>query len=278
MSRLRIGAVSYLNARPLVYGLDEPALPLELIYDVPSRLAERMASGDLDVGLIPVVEALGNPVYTVVSNACIACRGPVRSVQVYSRVPFSDVKSIALDEGSRTSVILTKVIFHERFGNTPHCELLRLSHDWRDTAVDAVLVIGDRAMTAAVSQPNGQKGISHPFPFQMDLGEYWNEWTGLPFVFAVWAARPGLNCGWLECILNESRDRGLTNIDLISSRHAEEVGINEAECREYLTRHLHYYFGPREKSGLERFVRLAKRCGMIDQRLGLQFYDCEVVG
>src|SRR5436190_19951708 len=116
---MRIGAVSYLNTKPLVYRLAELAPQHELVFDLPSRLADDLAAGRLDVALIPSVEFFKNPTYTIVSDACIACRGPVRSVKLFSRVPLSDVRTLALDEWSRTSATLVRILLRERFGIEP---------------------------------------------------------------------------------------------------------------------------------------------------------------
>src|ERR1700733_15959753 len=104
VARLRVGAVTYLNTKPLVYRLEQFAPHVELVFDLPSRLADQLAAGQLDVALIPSIEFFQNPHYTIVSDACIACRGPVRSVKLFSRVPPQNIQSLALDEGSRTSV------------------------------------------------------------------------------------------------------------------------------------------------------------------------------
>ena len=103
-SALRIGAVNYLNTKPLVCGLEQLAPQAEIVFDLPSRLADGLAAGQLDVALIPSVEIFQNPTYTLVSDACIACRGPVLSVKLFSRVPPAEIRTLALDEGSRTSL------------------------------------------------------------------------------------------------------------------------------------------------------------------------------
>ena len=150
MSNFRIGAVSYLNTKPLVFGLEHRSDDFQLVYDLPSRLADRLATGELDVALIPVIEAISNPTYTVVSDACIACRGPVLSVKLFGRVAPAKVRTVALDEGSRTSAALTAVILKQQFSVEPEFENLPISRPWRDSKSDAVLVIGDRAHAKAI--------------------------------------------------------------------------------------------------------------------------------
>ena len=116
MPRPKIGAVSYLNTKPLVAGLERRATDYELIFDLPSRLADQLARGDLDVALIPVIEAAAHPEYTIVSDACIACHGPVWSVKLFSKVPIAEIKTLALDEGSRTSRALTRIFLANKYG------------------------------------------------------------------------------------------------------------------------------------------------------------------
>ncbi|MCE2791650.1 MAG: menaquinone biosynthesis protein, partial [Blastopirellula sp.] len=200
MSALRIGAVSYLNTVPLVHELPRLSPGDELRLDLPSRLADQLAAGLLDVALIPVIEvALGDD-YTIVSDACIGCCGPVWSVKLLSRRPLREIRSVALDEGSRTSVALTKLLLQRRLELRPEYVPLPISSDYRRAETDAVLVIGDRAMhRSALKNPGTPPAAPNTpahselvrdtslaldtsleqFPFQVDLGEAWNEWTGL---------------------------------------------------------------------------------------------------
>ena len=117
--KIRVGAVTYLNAKPLVVALAEVAPRAEIVIDYPSRLADALAAGQLDVAMIPSIEYARHGGYTIVSDACIACDGPVRSVKLYGRVPVEDVHTLALDEGSRTSAALARILLNERFGVTP---------------------------------------------------------------------------------------------------------------------------------------------------------------
>ena len=180
MPRPKIGAVSYLNTKPLVAGLETDASDYQLIFDLPSHLADKLSQGELDVALIPVIEAAANPDYTIVSDACIACQGPVWSVKLFSKVPIAEIKTLALDEGSRTSRALTRIFLANKFGIEPDCQLLPIDQDWTQTDCDAALVIGDRAMKTEAAN----------FPISLDLGTAWHDWTGMPFVFAVWQLAP----------------------------------------------------------------------------------------
>ena len=144
---VKIGAVNYLTTTPLVYGLETLAPHAEVVYDLPSRLADRLASAELDVALIPSIEYFQDPSYTVVSDACIGCRGPVLSVKLFSRVEVDEIRSLALDEGSRTSAMLVQIMLSERCGVEPTLEPLPLGCSPKDTTADAILLIGDRAIS-----------------------------------------------------------------------------------------------------------------------------------
>src|SRR5689334_2567653 len=169
-SKIRVGAVSYLNTKPLIYGFERFAPEAELVLDYPSRLADSLAAGTLDVALIPSIEFFQDPTYTIVSDACIGCRGPVLSVKLFSRVPVDKIRTLALDEGSRTSAALVRILLKERFGIEPEREPLPLGNDLGDTRADAVLLIGDRAMHSPVGK----------FAAVWDLGDEWCRWAELP--------------------------------------------------------------------------------------------------
>jgi len=263
MSRPKIGAVSYLNTKPLVEGLADDASEFDLIFDLPSRLADRLASHELDVALIPVVEAVTHPEYTIVSDACIACRGPVWSVKLMSRVPGEQIKTLSLDEGSRTSCVLTRVLLDKLFGSRPECESLSIQDDWRATKTDAVLIIGDRAMKADAPE----------FPFVWDLGEAWNEMTGLSFVFAVWAALPDSDLTHLNSLLSNARDRGVRDISKIALDQAQGYGLSHDECLNYLQENLHFHLGPAEKQGMETYFQYAANLSLIPESSRLQFHQ-----
>ncbi len=263
--RPKIGAVSYLNTKPLVEGMEQTADQYELIFDLPSRLADRLSAGELDVALVPVVEAASSPNYTIVSDACIACHGPVWSVKLMSRVSGEEIKTLSLDEGSRTSCALARVLLERKFGAQPRCVPLSIQDDWRDTSSDAALIIGDRAMDAGDAE----------FPFVWDLGELWNDWTGKPFVFAVWAARHGQDLGRVESLLCAARDRGMKNIEQIASDQASEYGLSNRDCLRYLRDYLHFNLGDAEKSGMDLFLQYASELSLIPNSEPLRFYDCQ---
>ncbi|MBM4003614.1 MAG: menaquinone biosynthesis protein [Planctomycetes bacterium] len=248
----RVGAVSYLNTKPLVHKLRQFAPGIELVFDLPSRLADRLACRELDVALIPSVEAFQDPAYGIISDACIACRGPVLSVKLFSRVPFEKIRSLTLDEGSRTSVALTRILLQERFGLTPRCELLPIGGSVLETTTDAVLLIGDRA----IHPPRG------PFVGSWDLGDEWTRWCQLPFVFAMWIGRKDRDWSELDLALRQARDAGVRDLDSIAAAEATLVGLSPKECLVYLRDNLHFQLGNSERNGLELFRRRAQNLGL----------------
>ena len=241
---LRVGAVQYLNTKPLVHGL--AGLGLDVSFDLPSRLADRLANGQLDVALIPSIEVFRGAGYRVVSDACIGCRGPVMSVRLFFRTQPGRVARLAVDEGSRTSATLARVLLAERFGIHPAIEPLPIGAGLDDTSADAVLLIGDRAI-------GSQRGS---FQLIWDLGDEWCRWKGLPFVFAVWAARADVSADELariEPLLSAARNSGKANLAAIASAEAAAHGLTVPQCLSYLRDNLHYDLGPREREALSAF-------------------------
>jgi chorismate dehydratase len=252
---IRIGAVSYLNTKPLVQGLAERLPQAEIVYDLPSRLADRLAAGTLDVGLIPSVEFFQNPAYSIVSDACIGCRGPVWSVKLFSRVPGPQIRTLALDEGSRTSAALVRILLRERFRLAPQLVPLPIDAEPTSSTADATLLIGDRA----IHEPAGD------WSFVWDLGDEWNRWSELPFVFAMWTARAGIEPGLLaevDLALRASRDEGLAHLPEIAEREAAQLGLTAEQCVRYWGHNLHFYLGVREQRGLALFYRHAATMGL----------------
>lgn len=250
--RLRIGAVSYLNSKPLIEGLSELAPRADLVLQVPSRLADDLAAGLLDVALIPSVEALSDPDYEIVSDACVAARGAVMSVKLYFRVPPGDVRTLALDEGSRTSAALSRILLAERYGVEPRTVPFPLGRATTEIHADAVLMIGDRAMHAPEER----------FLAEWDLGAEWYRWTGLPFVFAMWVTREGVELGEIETALSAARDRGVSRLEQIAAREAAGLQLSETVAARYLKHNLHFRLGSAERQGLKLFHRLASGLGL----------------
>jgi chorismate dehydratase len=275
-SVMRIGAVNYLNSKPLVYGLEAAAPDVRLFYDLPSRLADSLSADRHDVALVPSVEWLRQPGHVIVSDACVACRGPVLSVKLYFRVPPAQVRRLALDVGSRTSAALARILLDELAGVTPECEPLPIGCGLDSTDADAVLLIGDRAIQSR-EQGARSREISDsvlPIPCSLlpapcyevwDLGEKWFDWTGLPFVFAAWIARPNVETAALEVQLAAARDRGVASLAEIAAAEAPVLGIETALAFRYLRDNLHFTLGEAELGGLKRFAQLAADRGFVSE-------------
>lgn len=241
-----------MNARPLVETLPRHLPEAEINIDFPSRLADGLAGGRFDAALVPSIEYLRQPGLRIASDAVIACDGPVLSVKLYGRVPVQRIETLALDEGSRTSAALARILLGERFGLRP--QLLPLPLETAPTAcrADAVVVIGDRGMLDPAED----------LAFVWDLGEEWSRWTKLPFVFALWAARPHVAAARIDSALAAARDEGVRRLAEIARLAAPEVGLPESVCISYLCDNLEFHLGPRQRAGMERFFELARRHGL----------------
>lgn len=236
---LRAGSVPYLNAAPLVRGLEG-----RLTLQPPSQLALALRSGAIDAALLSVTEVLLHDAYDVLDGPCVASDGPVWSVFLAHRRPLAEARSIACDTASLTSVNLLRVLLAER-GWRP--SLHPLNTPEAASAEDYVLLIGDPALAFA------RAPRTHEI---WDLGMAWRELTGLPFVFAVWALRREADTALLRAELLAAADRGERELESII-RNAGE--FDEAFRREYLTRHIRRRLGPAEKRGVSRFVELLGR-------------------
>jgi len=260
---IRIGAVNYLNTKPLIYELEALAPSAELVLDVPSALADRLAAGELDVALIPVIEYFRAGTYSVVPDISIASRGPVLSVTLFSRVPWAGIRTVALDEGSRTSAALAQILLRKRHGVTPAILPLSMTQQAEDIEADAVLLIGDRAMRACLPG----------FAYAYDLGQEWHDWTSLPFVYAFWAVRPGVELGDVAEALAESKRRGCAKCGEIAQREAAGLGLDAGFCRRYLNNIIHFDLGPREQAGLHHYYMMACELGLAPRGGTLKLYE-----
>jgi len=265
--KIRLSAVSFLNARPITYGLEQ-ALgdsndPFELSFDLPSRCAERLAEGDADLGLIPVgAYAASADELRIVPGIAIASHGPVRTVLLVGEVPWPDMREIVLDGASRSSAMLLKLLCHER-GLTP--TFRELGHD---EVLDAArgttgaLVIGDAGFAA------GER-----FPHVEDLGAVWHALTGLPFVYAVWAGPPGAVDAEAIAALQRSLEAGLGARPVIARAHAEAHGGPPATYESYLSQNIRYRLGAEELSGMAAFFARARAAGLIEGTPRARLYE-----
>lgn len=261
--KIRIGAVSYLNSKPLIHQLDTLAPQAELILDYPSRLADQLARGELEVALIPVIEYFRAGTYRLVPNIAIASQGPVLSVTLFSRTPWQEIRRVALDEGSRTSVALAQVLMRKKYGVQAEVVPLPLDRSAEETDADAVLLIGDRAMHACLPG----------FRFAFDLGQEWHDWTGLPFVYAAWAVRDGVDLGSVLDALYEAKRRGIESAGAIAAREAPALGLDAGFCRRYLGNIIRFDLGPRELAGLHHYYMLASELGLARRGVHVQLYE-----
>lgn len=262
---IRIGAVNYLNTKPLICDLEELAPQAELVLDVPSRLADDLAAGRLDIGLIPVVEYFRSGKYSIIPNIAIGSNGPVLSVTLFSRVPWKRIRRLALDLGSRTSAALAQILLRVRHGVTPELTPLPLDQDAESLDTDAVLLIGDRAMRACLPG----------YAYAYDLGQEWTEWTGQPFVYAFWAIRKGVDVSEVVPALIEAKRRGLERIGPIAAAEATALGLDPGFCRRYLQSILRFDLGPREEEGLNHYYQLACQLGLARPGVNLEYFNCE---
>ena len=246
MVAVRIGAVSYLNARPLVHGMQSNS-EYSLCLDTPGHLSEKLRLGEIDVGLIPIVEYLRGVGETILPGICIAADGPVQTVKLFSQVDPARITKVAVDSSSRTSVAMLRILLAERYGIMPDFHTFRPQLAEMLRTHDAALLIGDAAFTTAA------------VPHVWDLGQGWKELTGLPFVPAVWTLRHGADVTRVAPILNAARDSGVQHLEAIARDAARTLSLPENVLCDYLCRVLHYTLGPRELRSLETFQRFCVR-------------------
>ncbi len=262
-TKWRVGAVSYLNTKPLIRHLPELAPEIDLLLEVPSRLATSLAEGKLDVGLIPSIEFFRGKNYTILPGASISSFGPVMSVKLCSKVPFAKIQSVALDEGSRTSIALMTILLRHLFSVRPSMVPFPLRQGPAEMTTDACLIIGDRAMKVA----------DGAYPFTLDLGYEWSRWTGLPFVFAFWSVRAGVEIpeSVAEAFV-KAKEQGRKEIAAIVADESKRLGIDEARCHHYLENVIRHDLGSPEMAGLERFYELALEEGLAPEGVQCVFH------
>jgi chorismate dehydratase len=239
LAPFRVGSVKYLNAVPLTRGLED-----EIIFTTPSSLAGMLQRNELDAALVSITEVLFNDRYDILDGVAIASLGEVQSVFLAHRKPLEEVKEVFCDTASLTSVNLMKVLLAER-GLRP--EFKPLEDYAAAKGKDFVLLIGDPALDFALA----------PHEHEIfDLGAAWFELTGLPFVYAVWALRRGVENKELRRLLGEAKDFGLETLDHIIRSRTE---YTEEFRKDYLGWHIHYHLGSDEKRGVARFVDLLRK-------------------
>jgi chorismate dehydratase len=269
MQPTRLAAVRYLNTAPLVEGLEKLS-GVTLVPTVPARIAEMVTSGAADLGLCSVVD-VASPQHDLsfVPVGQIGCDGPTLTVRLYSRVALEQVTTLCADTDSHTSVILARLLLAERFGASP-CVVAfdareRVSVGTRHTTdadgwPESLLLIGDKVVTDA---PPPER-----YPFQLDLGEAWKAWTGLPFVYAMWACRrdrladPAIALA--AAVLDRQRRHNLQRLEWLVATRAPAARWPLELARHYVGGLLRYEVGPRERAGVERFIHEALRAKLLE--------------
>jgi chorismate dehydratase len=262
MAVTRLGAVDYLNARPLVFGLELRSDLFRVRFDVPSKCAALLHEGSIDVGMIPSIEyQRGTRAYRIVRGMGIISDGAVGSVAIFASRPIEQLRSIAVDTSSRTSAGLTSILCREVFGIVPDFVPMPPSIDQMLARCDAALVIGDPALYLDYAA----RGLS-----KVDLGEVWLRLTGLPFVWAFWSGRQGALSPKHIAALTTARDAGVVASDSIADSYCGPG--RSALGRVYLRENIRYTLDERAEAGLRKYYQLASTHGLIDAVRSPAFY------
>jgi chorismate dehydratase len=245
LKKIRVAAVSYLNTKPLLYGIKRhPVIDtIDLIEDYPSRIAQMLIDGEVDVGLIPVAATLKLKEWNIVTDYCIGSIGPVASVCIFSQEPIESIKKVYLDYQSRTSVNLAKVLLKEYWGK--EVEFIDAKgEDFRSqiNGDTAGVVIGDRALEQRLHSR-----------YIYDLGEHWMKFTGLPFVFAAWIANKELPKEFVS-VFNEANSIGFKHLDEVIQENPFPV----FDLRKYYTECISYDLSEEKRKGLALFLKKLK--------------------
>jgi len=265
MRKLRIAAISFLNTAPLMWDFEHTELgrEFEIVSTVPSECAEMLRTGAADIGIVPVVAYTYIPDLRIIPNIAIAAKGSVRSILLVSKVPLEEVRTVAADTSSRTSVALARVLFRKWMGGAREFTSMPPLLNVMLECCDAALIIGDPALT-----------VDRTRYVCYDLAEEWKRLTERPFVFAVWAVRAGaLQETDLDLVkvFQQSRDHGLANVGTLAREWAPRVGISEQGVRTYLTENIDYSLDDENLAGLELFLKYAVECGVLPAMKPLEF-------
>jgi chorismate dehydratase len=239
--KIKVGAVSYLNTKPLIYGFEQGMMKedIDLLIDYPSNIARKLLTNEIDIGLVPVAVLPLMKAYHIVSDYCIGCDGEVASVCLFSEVPLPEIKTILLDYQSNTSVALIKILLKEHWKINP--ELVNAENDFEQNinGTTAGLVIGDRAFEQRLKSK-----------YIYDLGLAWKEMTGMPFVFAVWVSNKKMNDNFIRAF-NSATQYGLKNLNAVAKLN-ELASFN---MEEYYTKFISYKFDENKKAALKSFLQ-----------------------
>lgn len=264
-----ISAISYLNTAPLMWDFEHgrASSEFEVTYTVPSQCALELQRGTADIGIIPSAAYATVPGLSILPGVAIASKRAVRSILLVSTRPLSEIRTVALDNSSLTSVALTQILFKKFWGTTPAFSSLPPNLDSMLATHDAALLIGDPALKVDRTKYN-----------TWDLAEEWIRFTRKPFVFAFWAvthAAMERATSDLAAVFQQSRDHGLEapNLAEISVGWARKLGLSETSVRQYLTHNIYYYLDKPCLDGLRLFYRLAAECGVLPPAPEIQFAE-----
>ena len=264
MSGIRVGAVQYLNARPLVYGLEKQTNLFSINFDVPSKCARQLREGNVDLGLIPSIEYLRRPDYRIVPEIAVASKGQVASVALFTSRPTHAIRSIAVDSSSKTAFALLRILCAQWFEIEPKLHIMAPDLDSMLKRCDAALLIGD---TALFTEHETVVDLD-----KVDLGEEWTAMCGLPFVWAFWVGRNDVLTPDHVNALLTARDSGVQSLDAIvkSQNLANEDQVDIA--RAYLENNVYFSLLDDELSGLRRFYEAALDVGVVPKNEAPLFY------
>ncbi len=250
--KIRVSAISYLNTAPFVYGLQHSDIlqNIDIAFDYPSECARKLQQNESDIGIIPVAALLSLPKYEIISNYCIGAVGAVRTVALFSNSPLEKIERIYLDYQSRTSVNLAKILSKNYWKITPEWMPFTPSQDANGLEPhEGLVIIGDRVF-------NSEKHYKYCY----DLAEEWFKFTGLPFVFAVWASVKTLDNDFIDSF-NSALSLGLQNIPLsVDNFNLKYIGKSEAI--DYLNKNISYNLDDRKKKAIEMFLNQVKEVNL----------------
>ncbi len=238
---MKISAVSYLNTKPFIYGLEQlPEGTIELSLDIPSECSRKLLSGEVEIGLVPVAVLKQMPEHHIISDFCIGAVGKVDSVKLYSQVPLNEITEVVLDYHSKTSVALVKILANELWKICPIWTAAEQGFETEIEGTKAAVIIGDRTF-----------GLTNKYAFEYDLSEAWKELTGLPFVFAVWASRKKLDSAF------ELKFSNALHIGIESAKTVSEINqphYPEIDVFRYLTKSISYHLDHEKRKAIELFL------------------------
>lgn len=266
MSAIQVSVVEYLNARPLVHGLDVRSDLFECRFDVPAKCASLLHDKSVDLGLIPSIEYLRHADYRVVPDIGVTSTGPVASVALFGDRPATALRSIAVDASSRTAVALLRVLCAKWFDIEPTFVTLRPDLPAMLKRCDAALLIGD----AALYQEHELNGLE-----KVDLGEEWTAMTGLPFVWAFWVGRDGVMTREHLDALRAARDGGLECLDAIAEKYAPPGKDGEPLeiARKYLHENVAYTLDDQARAGLQKFYSAAADLQLVPSAGAVRYFE-----